>query len=66
MKDEKIEVLRQKMDIRIPLLASTCGTGLHLKLPKRIIALYDIKPGDEIQVQMKFVKYSNVREIPKI
>ena len=73
MKDEKnedlhevTEKLRQKMDIRVPLKVAKCGTGLHLKLPQKIADLYTIESGDEILVQMKFVKYCNVREIPKI
>ena len=60
------EVLRQKMDIRIPLNVAKCGTGLHLKLPQKIAELYTIESGDEILVQMKFVRYCNVREVPKI
>ena len=66
MKDGKNEVLRQKMDIRVPLTVAKCGTGLHLKLDKKIAALYTLEPGDEILVQMKFVKYCNVRELPSI
>ena len=66
LKDEKNEVLRQKMDIRIPLKVAKCGTGLHLKLPQKISELYTIESGDEILVQMKFVKYCNVRALPSI
>lgn len=66
MKDEKNEALRQKMDIRIPLKVAKCGTGLHLKLPQKIALLYTIQPGDEILIQMKFVRYCNIREVPKI
>jgi len=66
LKDEKNEVLRQKMDIRVPLKVAKCGTGLHLKLPQKISELYTIESGDEILVQMKFVKYCNVRALPSI
>ena len=66
LKDGKNEVLRQKMDIRVPLKVAKCGTGLHLKLPQKIAALYTLEPGDEILIQMKFVKYCNVRELPSI
>jgi len=64
--DEKIESLGQKMDIRIPLKVAKCGSGLHFKIPPKIARMYFLESGDEVQVQMKFVRYSNIREIPKI
>jgi len=60
------EVLRQKMDIRMPLKVAKCGTGLHFKIPHRTVKMYNLEPGDVVHMQMKFVLYSNVREIPKI
>ena len=62
-KKSKFEVLRQKMDIRVPMLASHCGTGLHLRIPRAIEDLYHIKAGDRVMVQMKFVRYSDLRNI---
>ena len=66
MEIEKIEVLRQKMDIRVPLKVAKCGTGLHFKILPKIAKMYNLEPGDEVHTQMKFVIYHNVREIPKI
>jgi len=66
MTSEKIESLGQKMDIRIPLKVAKCSHGFHLWLPPKIVRMYFLESGDEIQVQMKFVRYSNIREIPKI
>jgi len=63
---EKNEVLSQKMDIRIPLKVAKCGSGLHFKIPPKIVSLYTLESGDEVHVQMKQVRYGNVREIPKI
>lgn len=64
--EEKKEVLGQKMDIRIPLKVAKCGSGLHMKLPPKIARMYFLESGDEVQVQMKYVRYCNIREIPKI
>ena len=63
---ETKEVLRQKMDIRMPLKVAKCGTGLHFKIPHRTVKMYDLEPGDVVHTQMKFVIYHNIREIPKI
>ena len=66
MAEEKIEKLSQKMDIRTPLKVAKCGKGLHLKIPPRIVDLYTLETGDEIHVQFKMVRYSNVREVPRM
>ena len=73
MKDDKnkdlsktVEKTRQKMDIRIPLKVAKCGSGLHLKLEPKIVDLYTLEAGDVVHTQMKFVRYHNIREIPKI
>lgn len=66
METEIIEKLSQKMDIRTILRVAKCGTGLHFKIPTRIAKLYFLESGDEVHVQMKIVRYHNVREIPKI
>ena len=63
---ETKEVLRQKMDIRVPLIVAKCGTGLHFKVPQKTAIMYNLEPGDMVHTQMKFVVYYNVREIPKI
>jgi len=64
--NEKIEVLFQKMDVRIPLNVALCGDGLHLKIPPKIVREYALETGDHIQIQMKYVRYGSVREIHKI
>lgn len=64
--DENTEVLSQKMDIRVPLKVAKCGSGLHFKIPPKIVKMYSLESGDEVHVQMKFVRYGNIREIPKI
>lgn len=66
MTEEVKELLAQKMDIRTPLKVAKCGRGLHMKIPPKIVNLYTLESGDEIQVQFKYVRYSNIREVPKI
>lgn len=66
MSEEKIEKLGQKMDARPVLSLAKCGGGLHIKLPPELVSMYALETGDEVLIQFKYVKYCNVREVPKI
>ena len=64
--EETTEKTGQKMDARVPLSIAKCGGGLHIKLPPELVSIYALETGDEVLVQFKLVKYSNIREVPKI
>ena len=64
--EEKIEKAGQKMDARVPLSIAKCGGGLHIKLPPELVNIYALETGDEVLIQFKFVKYCNIREVPRL
>lgn len=63
--NEKREVLFQKMNIRDLFQVASCGNGLHITIPAKLVRAWDIQSGDELLIRIEEVKYSNVREIPE-
>ena len=62
---EKIEVFFQKMNIRDLFQTASCGNGLHITIPAKLVRAFDIQSGDELLIRIEEVKYDNVRMIPE-
>lgn len=63
--NENREVLFQKMNIRDLFQCASCGNGLHITIPAKLVRAWNIETGDELLIRIEEVKYGNIREIPE-
>jgi len=61
-KDENA-VFFQKMNIRDLYGCASCGNGIHITIPAKLVRAFDIQPGDELLIRIEEVQYSNIREV---
>jgi hypothetical protein len=65
IENEENTVFFQKMNIRDLYGCASCGNGLHITIPAKLVRAYDIEPGDELLLRIEEVRYGNLREIKK-
>ena len=61
----KSEVFFQKINVRDLFTTASCGNGLHVTVPAKLVRAFDIESGDELLIRIEEVRYGNVREIPQ-
>ena len=62
---EEKAVFFQKMNIRDLYGCASCGNGLHITIPAKLVRAFDIESGDELLLKIEEVRYGNLREIQK-
>ena len=48
--------LWNKLGISTILKVAKCGDGYHFRIPKKIVDSFELKPGDEIHVDLKTLR----------
>ena len=57
------ETMSKKLGTRTWLPVAKCGSGLHMKIPPKIVRAENIETGDMIFVHLVEVRYGTVREV---
>jgi len=57
-----LESDKEKLNLRDIYRAAKCGSGLHLKIPPKIVRAFELETGDEILLTLHEVRYARLRE----